>query len=151
MSEVATLFDRLIPPTDKIQDVAGKTYDVPTAISARRAILATREIRAILSTHCLTLPQGDEKVEMDVARTLMFAHTLSEGGNHAEAAKAMAAVLDVAGEGLAAAFSAAYPDLADGDPLDLFPMEAVIGALLPLFARLGGSVLGLAKVVHPES
>lgn len=152
-SELEDLFMRLVPNASEITALSGTRYVVPTTVSARCAILASRELRQVLALPCYRLRQEDGEVDLDVAKALKFASSLLAIHNQPEAAKVMAAVFDVGGEGLCRAFAAAYPSVVsvEGDPLDSFTLEAVVGALLPLCGRLGGAAVGLVRAAQPEN
>jgi hypothetical protein len=137
------LLDRLVPPQAvQIVDLFGNEYRIPTAISARRNVEVTRKIQEVIAH-----PAAE--------RALARADLLLGGGDGlAEAVVHLVGLVasDEVIEALAAALHAAHPglyiqarhraieaqaDLPDeGDLADLFAVEEIAAALVPLFVRL---------------
>ena len=126
------LLDTLDPPnTLEVTDVFGEVHRLPSAVSARAQIAIFRKIEEVQSLPVAEGLSGD------------FA-----GGNVVGAILALSSDPKVL-EALAECFSVAFPlavaraskrateeGLSFEDACDLFPIEEVIGSLVPLFVRL---------------
>ena len=154
-TQLEVLLERLVPPTDvTVTDLHGRTYRFPAVVSARRQMAVVREVKGLLA-HETTVAAADEAAQLvrrgrpeDLGAALV---------------KIVAQVADDAGLGhVGRAFAAGWPEVVTqsatasgiGEPsdkgeaaLDLFPVEELAKAILPLCVRLARtSVQALADV-----
>lgn len=126
--QLQAMLEKLVPPDGVvITDINGTEYALPTALPARRQVVAFREMKKLL--------------DLDVIR-----ESSAEVGSVADVVNLLvdAAASEEVSEALSSVFNAAYPGMVDGDPLDLFPIEELVISMLPFSgrfaARLGGRV-----------
>lgn len=154
-TQLEVLLERLVPPADvTVTDIHGRVYKVASVVSARRQMAVVREVKGLLQQET-TVAAADEAAQLvrrgrpeDLGAALV---------------KIVAQVADDAGLGhVGRAFAAGWPEVVAqsaqasgmGDPmdkgeaaLDLFPVEELAKAILPLCARLArSSVQALADV-----
>ena len=133
---IEEMLDALVPPSEiLINDVDGKEHRLPGAIPARRQVKVFREFRGIWDNE-------DVKTHMESAADYSVSGI-------AKAVMGVAFEEEVL-ESLGRAFKAAFPkSCGDQDPLDLFPVEEGVTALVPLFIRFikraGKTLIGLGQ------
>ena len=157
-SEMDALFDLLVPPDEVvIEDIWGNTYKAPGRVSASRQIAVMRIVREIMA----------HRAADDALAALSGA--ADAGGAPRMIAHLLTVVADeVLVERFAAAFVAAHPQITEAAraaatargetslaPTDLFAIEEMAAALVPLFVRLGRRALdgfrGVAAVLPAEA
>jgi hypothetical protein len=164
IESIRDLFATLEPPTDvEVQDASGRVHRVRSVVAARAQIRAMQELERIAS-----MPGNDELAGI--------AATMKGGIQGAVAMLVRAAAKDDVLDGLSRAFAAAHPaavhaaaegtgfkvmldqrgNIANGEIVaDLFPVEEVVGGLVPFFIRLVGRILGMmtkaASTTNPGS
>jgi len=149
-ADFQALMEMLVPPMSiTVVDIFGETYEVPSAIPARAQIKVIRRLESIKS--------------LPVASQINL-----EGGLNGPAIAKL--ILTLAQDprvmaALAESFELAHPAPfaatkkraeTEGTPFedaaDLFPIEEIVGALVPLFVRLaqkaGAAVRGLGEVTN---
>jgi hypothetical protein len=119
--DLVAFLDQLVPPdTITITTIAGDKIAIPGVISARKQIKVFRLFKSIVSNDDLGMPdfmQGGVTVNSVISLVLDI---VTNDGLIEEVGKI---------------FSTAYPDVLDGDPLDLLPIEEVVAAIVPLSLR----------------
>lgn len=125
---ITAFLDALVPPEGaEITDEAGKSHKLPSRISARKQIAVGRAINGIVAS----------------AREAGASESMGEFVSRlVDACLADDKLLDSLDQAFAVALpqvlEAAAGDLSDGPPLsatDLFPLEEMVGALVPFLAR----------------
>ena len=117
LSELADVLDKLVPPDSiEITDIEGNVHKKPSVLPARRQIKIFRIFKDIL--------------ESDMAQGYLIG---ASAGSIASMVIDMASDEEVA-EKLGEAFTIAFPGLYD-DPLDMLPLEELVGSLVPFCLR----------------
>lgn len=113
---------KLVPPSGSITITTadGKPVTLTTTLPARRQIVVARIIERVFRRNVAT---GTIEALRAGTSPDLFAQAV-RGLNDDES------INDIG-----SAFTTAYPDACEGDPLDVFPIEEVVLALLPLFVR----------------
>lgn len=149
-ADFQALMAMLVPPTTiSVTDIFGETYEVPSAIPARAQIKVVRCLETIKDLPVagqidldggLTGP-GIAKILLTLAQDERVMAALAESFSLAHPAPYAATKQRADTEGLE------YQDAAD-----LFPIEEIIGSLVPLFVRLaqkaGAAVRGLGEATN---
>lgn len=132
-----------LEPEDVIvlTDSEGKTHEVRTTLPARRHIRALRLLDEVAKK--VPTPEGG----LDLG---------SRGGIRRVLAQVRAAIHeDEVVNGIGKVFSEAYPEAVKaaggGDPLDLFPLEAILEGVLPLLSRLLVRALAMGTKTSPKT
>jgi hypothetical protein len=121
-----------LEPEDElvIQDSVGTSHTIRTTLPARRHIKVLRLLDSIVQK------VGDDADEKGGGVRRMIAGLRKAVHN------------DEAVELLGKTFAEAYPEAVQaaggGDPLDLFPLDAIMESLLPLLSRLLAKALAMA-------
>lgn len=131
-----------LEPEDVIvlTDSQGKTHEVRTTLPARRHIRALR----LLDEVAKKVPTVDG---IDLG---------SRGGIRRVLAGIRSAIHeDEVVNGIGKVFAEAYPEAVaaagGGDPLDLFPLEAVLEGIVPLLSRLLAKALAMGEKMTPKT
>jgi hypothetical protein len=134
--DLQQLLDVLVPPTNiKITDIFGNEYSIPSACSARAQVKILQQLNKL---------KNNEAVQS----------ALKDGLDFNEISELVGIIVGVAAdpevmEGIANAFALAHPkpyrstcatakeqDVEYQDAADLFSVEELAGAVVPLFIRL---------------
>lgn len=128
----------LVPPdVVTITDINGTEHTLTTAIPARRQIKVFRMFKEISDSNML-------------APALAAARS---GGGNFTAASVIDLIITLAAdeqvaEALGKIFSSAYPNVCNGtDPLDLLPIEEIVGGVAPLSLRFAQKTGGAMKKI----
>jgi hypothetical protein len=143
MDEVRALLERLVPPeTVELADVYGNKYTVRPVLSARRQIAVLRHAEKLMNLAAGTV----DGMTFDVGNIGAILIRLADNER----------VLDV----LCDAFEAAHPQVviharsvAESDEnhvADLFPVEEIVGGLVPFCVRLATKLLDMAAAIVPN-
>lgn len=129
MSELGKMLEKLVPPDDvEITDVEGNVHKRPAVLPARRQIKIFRIFKDIL--------------EGELAQEYLVG---ANAGSIANMIVDMASNEEIA-EKLGEAFGIAFPGLYD-DPLDMLPLEELVGSLVPFCLRfLAKAAQGLKAI-----
>ena len=149
-ADFQALMEMLVPPTSiTVVDIFGETYEVPSAIPARAQIKVIRVLESIKDLPVANQINLDEglngpaigKIILTLAQDARVMAALAESFELAHPAPFAATKQRADTEGTP------YEDAAD-----LFPIEEIVGALVPLFVRLaqkaGAAVRGLGEVTN---
>ena len=138
LQQVSSLLQRLIPAdTVEIEDIFGNQYRVRAVLPARRQVKVLRHLEKLMQISSTGIDMSEVR-QMDVGNIAALFLSLAENDD----------VLD----SLCAAFQEAHPKVVEAahkaqpteekaDVADLFPLEEVIGGLVPFFARLASKMM----------
>ena len=137
---ISDMLDAIVPPKEIIiNDINGKEYRLPGAIQARRQIRVFREFQSIWKSEEIKAVASEfEEISVPYLTNLILSMAFNEE------------VLETLGR----AFKEAHPTLVDGDPLDLFAVEEVVTAIVPLLIRfvkrVGKTLLGIGGITQKK-
>lgn len=137
---LSKFLDRLVPPKEVVvRDLSGAEVRVPSSISARRNVVVMREMQALLA-----LPAVDRSMRA-IGEFVDDALSPENVGSAVVRAVGICADPEVI-DRLSTAFAEAHPEVLQGarsragrpeaDAADLFSVEELTAALLPLFVGL---------------
>lgn len=137
---LSKFLDRLVPPKEVVvRDLSGAEVRVPSSISARRNVVVMREMQALLA-----LPAVDRSMRA-IGEFTDDAFSPENVGSAVVRAVGICADPEVI-DRLSTAFAEAHPEVLQGarsragrpeaDAADLFSVEELTAALLPLFVGL---------------
>ena len=135
-SNISDMLDALVPPSHiEITDIHGNQHRLSGAVPARRQIKVFREFQAIWNNKDIgSIVSEVEEITIPVITEVVMGVAFNEE------------VLNSLGR----AFQEAHPGVTSEDPLDLFAVEEVVAALVPLLMRfvkrVGKSLIGIGDL-----
>lgn len=144
--DLESLIERLVPKEGvKISGISGTEYEIPSRVGARKQVRATRKLRDLVSK----MSSDGIAVSMDGDGIKAFANAIIEDDE------------DEYIEGLFEVFKSAFPKIVDNEKsvcedhgvafeneADLFALEDLVEALLPLSLRAASRMMQLANQVN---
>ena len=150
LAQLKSLMDTLVPPENlEITDIFGETYKVSTNVSARSQVKIIRELEQVKDMelglndlNSLDVPSmifkvaGNEKLMEMMCRCLKLAFPLIVANTEAKAKE----------KGV---------PFEEPSPADLFGLEEVVAAIIPLFLRVarrtGQAITALSKINQDQN
>lgn len=131
MASIRELLAGLEPEDELvIQDSAGVSHTIRTTLPARRHIKVLRLLDTIVQK------VGDDVEEKGGVRRMIAG--LRKAVHNDEA-------VELLGKTFAEAYPEAVQAAGGGDPLDLFPLDAIVESVVPLLSRLLAKALAMAE------
>ena len=133
--DIVAFLEKLVPPeTVTIKDINGNSFTLPGIIAARQQIKVFRRFKELM--------EDGGNLEGKLSGI-----SLGDNLNVKSIAKGILSVIsdEEVIEELGSIFTIAYPNAIEGDPLDLFPIEEVVSAIVPLclnfLKKTGGGII----------
>lgn len=135
--QMERLLDQLVPPDEVVINTCdGTTHTLPGAIPARRQIKVFRHLRELVEVPSVTASLGSVSANQGAGAIVGVIISLATDEKVAEL--------------IGQIFQEAYPEACgEEDPLDLYPIEELVVALVPFLERfvkrVGSGVITLGK------